>query len=70
LLAAGAAAVLEVVAHPVCLVVVDGAGMGLSADANGLERIEDGPAFDFQFSCQIVDSNFVHPSLCTSVCAA
>jgi hypothetical protein len=35
----------------------------LAADPDGLERVEDGPAFYFQFACQIVDSNFAHPSL-------
>jgi hypothetical protein len=35
----------------------------LAGDANCLERIENGPAFYFKFACQIVDSNFAHPSL-------
>jgi hypothetical protein len=37
--------------------------MGLSGHADCFKRVEDWPALDFQFSCQIVDSNFAHPSL-------
>jgi hypothetical protein len=57
------AAVLEVVPDPFGLVGFDGAGMGLSGNADCFERIQNWPALDFQFSCQIVDSNFAHPSL-------
>jgi hypothetical protein len=63
----GAAAVAaEVGAHLIRLVFVDGTGVRLSGYADGLKRIEDGSALDFQFTCQIVDSNFVHPSLLSS----
>ncbi len=62
-----AAIAAEVSAHAVCLVFIDGAGMRLAGDADGLERIENRPALYFQFACQIVDSNFVHPSLLSSV---
>jgi hypothetical protein len=61
-----AAVAAEVSADAVCLVFVDGTGVRLAGDADGLERIENGPALDFQFTCQIVDSNFVHPSLLSS----
>jgi hypothetical protein len=37
--------------------------MGLSGHADCFERVQDWPALDFQFPCQIVDSNFAHPSL-------
>jgi hypothetical protein len=62
-----AAIATEVGAYALCLVLVDGTGVRLSGYADGFKRIEDGSAFDFQFTCQIVDSNFVHPSLLTSV---
>ena len=29
-------------------------------DAYRCERVQDGPAFFFQLTCQIVDSNFTH----------
>ena len=35
----------------------------LLGDANRRKRVQYGPALYFQFPCQIVDSNFVHPSL-------
>ena len=37
--------------------------MGLSRHANCFERVQNRPALYFQFSCQIVNSNFAHPSL-------
>ncbi len=37
--------------------------MGLSCDADRFERVQNWPALYFQFPCQIVDSNFAHPSL-------
>ena len=59
----GAAAAAEVGAYPLRLVFLDGTGVGLSRNANCFQRIENRPAFYFQFSRQIVDSNFAHPSL-------
>ena len=49
------------------LIGLDGAGVRLSSDANGFERIQNRPALYFQFSRQIVDSNFTHPSLFASL---
>jgi hypothetical protein len=64
----GAAAIAaEVGANAFRLVFVDGAGVRFAGHTDGFERIEDGPALNFQFSCQIVDSNFVHPSLFVSL---
>jgi hypothetical protein len=60
---AALAAVLEVVPDPFGLVGFDGAGMGLSGHADCFERVQDWPALDFQFPCQIVNANFAHPSL-------
>ena len=37
--------------------------MGLSGHADCFERVQNWPALYFQFPCQIVDSNFAHPSL-------
>jgi hypothetical protein len=48
-------------------VVFKRAGMGLLlGDADFRQHIENGFAFDFQFSRQIVNSNFTHPPLCPS----
>jgi hypothetical protein len=66
-LAAAAATAFEVVPYPFGLVGFDGTGMGFSSDADRLKRVEDWPAFYFQFTCQIVDSNFAHPSLFASL---
>ena len=60
---AASAAVPEVLPDPFGLVGFDGAGVGLSGHADCFERVQDWPALDFQFPCQIVDSNFAHPSL-------
>jgi hypothetical protein len=60
---AAPAAVLEVLPDPFGLVGFDGAGMGLSGHADCFKRVQDWPALYFQFPCQIVDSNFAHPSL-------
>ena len=57
------AAVLEVLPDPFGLVGFDGAGVGLSRHADCFERVQNWPALYFQFPCQIVDSNFAHPSL-------
>jgi hypothetical protein len=59
----GAAVALEVRTDTLGLILFDGARVRLAGDADGLERIENGPALYFQFACQIVDSNFAHPSL-------
>jgi hypothetical protein len=60
---AASAAVLEVFPDLFGLVGFDGAGMGLSGYADCFQCVQNWPAFYFQFSCQIVDSNFAHPSL-------
>ncbi len=60
---AALAAVLEVLPDLFGLVGFDGTGVGLSGHADCFERVQDWPALDFQFPCQIVDSNFAHPSL-------
>jgi hypothetical protein len=60
------AGVVEVLAYALGLVLFDGTGMGLPADADGFERVKDGSALYFQLSCQIVDSYFAHPSLFAS----
>ncbi len=62
-----AAVSAEVLAYLLCLVGLDGAGVGLSGHANCFECVQNGPALYFQFSCQIVDSNFAHPSLFASL---
>jgi hypothetical protein len=64
---AALAAILEILPDPFGLVGFDGAGVGLSGYADCFERIQNRPAFDFQFPCQIVDSNFAHPSLFASL---
>jgi hypothetical protein len=61
------AAIFKVVPDPFGLVGFDGAGVGLPGYADCFERIEDWPAFDFQFSRQIINSNFTHPSLFASL---
>ena len=46
------------------LVDLDRAGVRLLlGDANRRQRVQNGLALYFQFACQIVDSNFAHPSL-------
>jgi hypothetical protein len=60
---AGAIAI-EVGAHAHGLIFLDRRGVRLARDANGLERVQNGTAFYFEFTCQIVDSYFAHPSLC------
>ena len=54
----------EVTADLLRLVDFDRAGVRLLfGDANRRERVQNGLALYFQFACQIVDSNFAHPSL-------
>lgn len=41
----------------------------LLGDSDNREHIQNGLAFNFQFSCQIVDSNLTHrPFLCSALC--
>jgi len=48
--AAGAAAILEIISHPLGLVGVDGAGVRLSGHADRFKRVQNGLALYFQFS--------------------
>lgn len=41
----------------------------LFADTNIWQDIQNGLAFDFQLSCQIVDSNLAHPSYVSPISA-
>lgn len=61
--ARGAVSTVEVVAYFLSLIGLDRAGVRLSSNADRFKRIENRPALYFQFSCQIIDSNFAHPSL-------
>ena len=57
--------VVEVAAHLFGLVGLDGTGVRLSLrHANRRQSVQNGPALDFKLPCEIVDSNFAHPSLC------
>jgi hypothetical protein len=59
-----ARAACKVGAHLLGFIFFDGAGVRLFlGDANRYQSIQNGFAFDFQFSCKIVDSNFAHLSL-------
>jgi hypothetical protein len=61
---AAATPVLEVVAHPFRLIGLDRTGVRLTlGHANRCQSVQNGPALDFQFPCEIVNSNFAHPSL-------
>jgi len=54
-------------AHPLRLVVFQRAGVGLFLGYADLrQRVKNLAALDFQFACQIVDSNFTHPPLSPS----
>jgi hypothetical protein len=64
---AASAAVLEVLPDLFGLVGFDRTGVGLSRHADCFERVQNWPALYFQFPCQIVDSNFAHPSLFASL---
>jgi hypothetical protein len=51
-------------AHPFCFIGFQRAGVRLLfRDTHIQEDIQYCPALHFQFACQIVDSNFAHPSL-------
>jgi len=64
-----AAPVLEIPAHFFGLIGLNGTGVRLAlGHANRCQSVQNGPALDFQLSCEIVDSNFGHPSLCLSLC--
>jgi hypothetical protein len=57
----------EIAAHLLSLVGLDRTGVRLwLSHANRSQSIQNGPALDFEFPCQIVDSNFAHPSLFVS----
>jgi hypothetical protein len=58
---------VEIVAHLFGLVGFNGAGMRLPSNPDRLQSVQNWPALYFQFPCQIVDSNFAHPSLFTSL---
>ncbi len=61
------AAVLEVIAHLLGLVGLDRAGVRLwLGHANRNQSIQNWLALDFEFPCEIIDSNFAHPSLFVS----
>jgi hypothetical protein len=62
-----AASAVEIGADLLGLVGLDGAGVRLAGNADGFEGIQNRPALYFQFSCQIVNSNFAHPSLFASL---
>jgi hypothetical protein len=65
--ARGAASTIEIAAHLLGLIGFDRAGVCLSSNADRFKRIENRPALYFKFSCQIVNSNFAHPSLFASL---
>jgi hypothetical protein len=53
---------LEMGAYFLSLMVLERTGMSLLlGHADNRQHIEYGFAFDFQFPCQIVDSNLTHP---------
>jgi hypothetical protein len=65
-----AAPVLKVVPHLLGLVGLNRTGVRLRlGHANCRQSVQYGPALDFQLSCEIVDSNFAHPSLFVSSAA-
>jgi len=60
----------EVCADFIGFVVFQRTGMRLLlSDACFQQHVQNRFAFDFQFSCQIVDSNFTHPPLLSVVTA-
>jgi hypothetical protein len=59
------AGLAEVGPHLFRFMVFDRTGVSLFfSNADLAKHIEDGLAFDFQFSGQIVDSNLAHPPFC------
>jgi len=53
---------LEMGPHLLCFMVFERAGVSLFlGDAYRRQHVQDGFAFNFQFPCQIVDSNLTHP---------
>ncbi len=61
------ASAVEERAYPLRLIVFQRTGMGLLlAHADLRQRVKNLFALDFQFACQIVDSNFTHPPLSPS----
>jgi len=62
---------LEVGAHFFCLMIFNGTGVSLLLrHTDQSQHIENGFAFDFELSCQIVDSNLTHPPSCSSAMSA
>jgi hypothetical protein len=60
----GTRATLEVATHLYSFIFFDGAGVGLFlGDADRFERVQNGVALDFEFTCKIVNSNFAHSIL-------
>ena len=58
-------AALQICAHTISLVILKRAGVRfLLGDSYSIENIKNRLALDFQFTRQIIDSNFTHPSLC------
>jgi hypothetical protein len=55
---------LEIVAHLLGLIGLNRTRVRLRlSHANRRQSVQNGPALDFHFACEIVDSNFAHPSL-------
>jgi hypothetical protein len=53
--------------HLLCFMVFERAGVSLFlGDAYRRQHVQDGFAFNFQFPCQIVDSNLTHSPSCSS----
>jgi hypothetical protein len=62
---------LKVLAHALNHVGIERARMALLiVDADGRQVVENRLAFDFQFSGQIVNANFIHSVLCCFLFAA
>lgn len=62
--AAAAPPILQIPANLLRLICLDRARVGLRLrHANSRQRVQNGPALYLKLSCQIIDSNFVHPSL-------
>jgi hypothetical protein len=60
----GAHAALEVPTHLHGFIFFDGAGVGLFlGDTDRFERVQNGVALHFEFTCKIVNSNFAHSIL-------